>query len=51
MDTGTHEERLAELKRKYLHDLKVEEKLIMIVNNPNINKTKIQSYIFQIETS
>jgi hypothetical protein len=51
MNIGTPEERLAELKRLYLHELNLEENLIMTVNNPNIDKTKIQNYISQIETS
>jgi hypothetical protein len=51
MNAGTPKEQLARFKRKYLHELKLEEKLTMIVNNPKTDKTKIQSHISKIETN
>jgi hypothetical protein len=38
------------LKEKYLDELKLEEKLKLIVNDPDIDKSKIQKFIFQIDS-
>jgi hypothetical protein len=50
MNISIPEEQFARLRRNYLDELKLEEKLVLIVNDTNIDKTKIRSYIFQIDS-
>jgi hypothetical protein len=49
MNLSTPEEQFAELKQKYLDELNLEENIKLIVNDPDIDKTKIQSYIIKID--
>jgi hypothetical protein len=39
------------LKEKYLEELELVAKIVLIVNDPDIDKTKIQSYLVQIDYS
>jgi hypothetical protein len=51
MDVVTPEERLAQLRNRYITLLQLEEKLNSVIKNSKIVKRNIDSYNSQIESS